>query len=63
MTREQVNLIASGYTKENEERVHKKELDNQPKVQGYLGPMFGGIDYGKIYLRYETQEIYNMLSA
>lgn len=43
--------------------VHRKELDEQPKVEGYLGPMFEEIDYGKIYLRYETQEIYNMLSA
>lgn len=42
--------------------VHRKELDNQPKVKGYLGPMFNGIDYGKIHLRYETQEIYDMLS-
>lgn len=67
LTREQVNLIASEYTKdyskENVERVDKKELDNQPKVQNYLGSMFGEIDYGKIYLRYETQEIYNMLST
>ena len=31
-------------------------------VEGYLGPMFDKIDYGKIYLRYETQEVYNMLS-
>ena len=43
--------------------VHRKELDNQPIVEGYLGPMFEEIDYGKIYLRYETQEIYDMLSA
>lgn len=67
LTRKQVKLIANDYTKdyskEKGERVHKKELDNQPKVQGYLGPMFGKIDYGKIYLRYETQEIYDMLSS
>lgn len=40
----------------------KKELDNQPIVNGYLGPMFGKIDYGIIYLTYTTQEIYNLLS-
>mgnify|MGYP001080315436 CR=1 FL=1 len=40
-----------------------KELDNQLTVNGYLGPIFEKIDYGKIYLRYETQEIYDMLSA
>lgn len=56
LTREQVKQIANGYTKED------GELEKQPKVQDYLGPMFGKIDYGKIYLRYETQEIYNMLS-
>lgn len=33
------------------------ELDNQPYVDGYLSPMWDG---GK--LRYETQEIYDMLS-
>ena len=63
---------------------HRKELDNQPKVLGYVGPMWDGIRYvadtGKEYydhqltkeqkqglacfavLRYETQEVYNMLS-
>ena len=38
--------------------VHRAELDNQPKVDGYLGPMWDGG-----HLRYETQEIYNMLST
>ena len=42
--------------------VHRKELDNQPMVKGYLSPMFEKIDYGKVYLRYETQEVYDMLS-
>ncbi len=42
--------------------VHRKELDDQPIVKNYLGPMFDKIDYGIIYLRYETQEIYDMLS-
>ena len=37
--------------------VHRAELDNQPEVNGYLGPMWdGGM------LRYETQEVYDMLS-
>ncbi len=43
--------------------VHRAEIDEQPIVEGYLGPMFEKIDYGKIYLRYETPEIYNMLSS
>lgn len=37
--------------------VPRKELDNQPKVDGYLGPMWDGDG-----LRYETQEVYDMLS-
>ena len=41
---------------------HRKELDNQPLVNGYLSPMFSHIDYGLIYLKYETQDIYNMMS-
>lgn len=37
--------------------VHRAELDNQPMVDGYLSPMWdGGM------LRYETQEVYDMLS-
>ena len=37
--------------------VPRVELDNQPMVDGYLPPMWdGGM------LRYETQEVYDMLS-
>lgn len=34
-----------------------KELDNQPLVDDYLGPMWDGDK-----LRYETQEVYDCLS-
>lgn len=37
--------------------VHRAELDNRPKYEGFLGPMWDGGDF-----RYETQEIYDMLS-
>ena len=37
--------------------VHRAELDNQPCFEGYLSPMWDGDG-----LRYETQEVYNMLS-
>lgn len=37
--------------------VHRAELDNQPLVDGYLSPMWDGDK-----LRYETQEIYDLLS-
>jgi hypothetical protein len=68
LTREQINEILIGITKDlHKERekgllVHRKELDNQPKVKGYVGPMFEKIDYGRIYLRYETQDVYDALS-
>ena len=37
--------------------VPRAELDNQPVVDGYLGPFWDGDK-----LRYETQEVYDMLS-
>lgn len=37
--------------------VHRAELDNQPTLEGYCGPMWDGNG-----LRYETQEIYDALS-
>lgn len=48
---EQVEQFASGHTRSWEaERklrrpVPRKELDNQPTVDGYLGPMWDGIRY------------------
>lgn len=38
--------------------VPRAELDNQPTLPGYLGPMWDGDG-----LRYETQELYNALST
>lgn len=49
--KEQVELIASGHTPNWEESrklrrpVPRKELDDQPTVDGYLGPMWDGIRY------------------
>lgn len=37
--------------------VHREELDNRPKYEGFLGPMWDGGDF-----RYETEEIYDLLS-
>lgn len=50
--------------------VHRAELDNKPVVDGYLEPMWNGTetigtDCGKMMcyvLRYETQDVYDMLS-
>ncbi len=69
LTKNQVEKIAIGRTdsmvisRKNNMDLEKKVTDKQPIVKGYLGPMFERIDYGKIYLRYETQEIHDMLSA
>lgn len=68
MTRTEVEIISSGTTedlthiRQQGGTCHRKELDNQPLVNGYLSPMFSHIDYGLIYLRYETQEVYNIMS-
>lgn len=46
--------------------VQRPELDNQPKFNGYIGPMWDGeltidgIPFGV--LRYETPDVYRMLS-
>lgn len=52
--------------KVNRYAVHRVELDNQPTFDGYYGPMWGGERdiNGEHYavLRYETPEIYDMLS-
>ncbi len=68
MTRTEVENISNGITedlthiRQEGGTCHRKELDNQPLVNGYLSPMFSHIDYGLIYLRYETQEVYNTMS-
>lgn len=40
----------------------RSELDNKPVFEGYLGPMWDGEEDGVATLRYETQEVYDMLS-
>ena len=66
LTKKQIEKLSTENTIDfSEERkkglpVHSKDLDNQPIVEGYLGPMFEDVDYGKVYLRYETQKGYNM---
>lgn len=68
MTRAEVESLSSGITedlthiRQQGGTCHRKELDNQPLVNGYLSPMFSHIDYGLVYLRYETQEVYNIMS-
>ena len=68
MTRKEIESLSSGTTEDLTHIrqlggiCHRKELDNQPLVKGYLSPMFSHIDYGLVYLRYETQEVYDMMS-
>ena len=68
MTRKEIESLSSGTTEDLTHirqlggTCHRKELDNQPLVNGYLSPMFSHIDYGLVYLRYETQEVYDMMS-
>ena len=51
MVRSEVELLAEGHTPDrSSERlagmlVARRELDNQPKVSGYLGPMWDGERY------------------
>jgi hypothetical protein len=87
--RSEVEEIAVGHTPDrSRERlagmlVPRKELDNQPKVAGFVGPMWDGeryllvdglmvntfekVDLADVVevvgvIRYETQEVYNILS-
>ena len=89
MVRSEVEEIACGHTTDmSRERlagmlVRREELDNQPKVAGFVGPMWDGerylLDDGRIVytfekvnpnaiveivgvIRYETQEVYDILS-
>ena len=39
------------------------DLNGQPKLKGYLGPMYNGTKDDKTVIRYETQEVYNALSC
>lgn len=65
MTKAEVETISHGLTEDFSHirqkggTCHRKELDNQPLVNGYLSPMYSHIDYGLVYLRYETQEVYD----
>lgn len=55
------NLI-TGYNKDKKKQraagmlVYREELDNQPHIKGYAGPMYNGVDgkTGKIIIRYEA---------
>lgn len=44
--------------------VPREELDNKPKFDGFVGPMWGGYtNPDEVILRYETPEVYEMLSS
>ena len=60
---EEIPYKMTGYTEDltelrNQGRlVHRAELDNQPMFEHWCGPMWDGGE-----LRYETWEVYDMLS-
>ena len=66
LTAKEIEAIAYGRTKNlSKERsegklVHRAELDDQPTVQNYLGPMYNGRYKDGVLLRYETHEVYDM---
>ena len=72
LNRDQAEFFCDGHSEDLSEIrnaggcVHRHELDNQPTFDGYLGPMgdgtrtVNGIEIAV--LRYETQEVYDMLS-
>lgn len=44
--------------------VRRRELQGQPYIKGLCGPMYDGTDKdGRPVIRYETQELYDILSA
>lgn len=65
LARKEIEAIAHGRTKNlSKERskgklVHRDELDDQPTVKNYIGPMYNGYYKDGILLRYETKEVYN----
>ena len=65
LARKEIEAIAHGRTKNlSKERsegklVHRAELDDQPTVLNYIGPMYNGYYKDGILLRYETKEVYN----
>lgn len=40
----------------------REELQNEYILEGLLGPMYDGEKEGRPVIRYETQEVYNILS-
>ena len=44
------------------DNVRRYELQGAPKLKGLCGAMFDGYENGKAVIRYETQEIYDVLS-
>lgn len=63
-SREEIEALpcfSGEYTKEA--RTVRSELANQPILDGYLSPMFNGWrENHTVCIRYETEEVYNMLS-
>lgn len=57
----EIRGLITGYNKDKKAQraagmlVYREELDNQPHIKGYAGPMYNGIDNktGRVIIRYE----------
>lgn len=56
--RKDFNII--GWSPEDGSR--REELWEQPILEGFVGPMYDGTKDGKAVIRYETPEVYELLS-
>jgi len=58
----EVRGLITGFNKDKKAQrsagmlVYREELDNQPHLKGYVGPMYNGIDTesGRVIIRYEA---------
>ena len=61
-TREILEQIfeVQGINKNSRQRI---ELQDQPKLKGMFGPMYNGMENGNHIIRYESSEVFKILSV
>lgn len=45
------------------DNIRRRELQGAPYLKGFCGPMYDGLDMGRPVIRYESPELYEILSA
>lgn len=45
------------------DNIRRRELQGAPYIKGFCGPMYDGLDMGRPVIRYESPEVYDILSA